>query len=274
MYADWLHAEGKPTVLVYGHYDVQPEDPVELWDSPAFEPEIRDGRLYGRGASDDKGPVYMHVAVFEAYFKLTGELPVNVKLCIEGEEEIGSLHLDDFLEEHAQKFAADVVVISDTTMVGADAPSICYGLRGLAGLQIDVKGAKGDLHSGLYGGAVQNPIHALTEILASMHDAKTGVVTVDGFYDDVRDLSDEERDEFAKLPSDDTQLMKDLNVPALFGETGYTTLERVGARPTLEINGVYGGYQGAGTKTVLPSAAHAKVTCRLSLVSRQIRFWI
>ncbi|WP_233095881.1 dipeptidase [Alicyclobacillus sp. SO9] len=262
VYGDWLHAEGKPTVLVYGHYDVQPVDPVELWDSAPFEPEIRDGKLYARGASDDKGQVFMHLKAFEALFETNGELPVNVKFCFEGEEEIGSLNLPEFVRQHQELLAADIVVISDTTMLGPDMPSICYGLRGLAGLQVDVKGAKGDLHSGLYGGAIQNPLHALVHILDSMHN-DDGSVAVEGFYNSVTDLTPDERSAYATLGSNDAELMKELDVPALYGEAGYTPRERIWGRPTLEINGVYGGYQGEGTKTVIPSEAHAKITCRL-----------
>lgn len=262
VYGDWLHAQGKPTALIYGHYDVQPVDPVELWDSQPFTPTIRDGRLYARGASDDKGQVFMHLKALEALLKTTGELPVNVKFCLEGEEEIGSVHLPDFVESNAHLLAADVVLISDTTMLGPDSPSVCYGLRGLAGLQVDVKGAKQDLHSGLYGGTVQNPLHALAHILDSLHD-EFGKITVAGFYDDVAELAPEEREAYAGLGSTEDELMAELQVSALFGEDGYTARERVWARPTVEINGVYGGYQGAGTKTVIPSEAHAKITCRL-----------
>jgi acetylornithine deacetylase/succinyl-diaminopimelate desuccinylase-like protein len=262
VYADWLHAPGKPTVLVYGHYDVQPVDPLHLWDTPPFEPTIRDGKIYARGSSDDKGQVFMHIKSFEALLRTTGTLPVNVKFCIEGEEEIGSVHLPALLEQYAEKFRCDVIVISDTPMLGPDKPSVCYGLRGLTGLQVDVKGANSDLHSGLYGGAVQNAIHALVQLLASLRD-ETGKVLVEGFYDDVLPLSDEERQAIASLNFDEEQLRKELGVPELFGEAGYSVLERVWARPTLEINGIYGGFQGDGTKTVIPNEAHAKITCRL-----------
>src|SRR5690606_27818496 len=193
-----LHAEGQPTLLIYGHYDVQPVDPLELWDSAPFEPEVRDNKLYARGASDDKGQVFMHVKAVEALFKTNGKLPVNVKFCIEGEEEIGSPNLPAYVEDNKDKLAADVIVISDTGMQGPGQPAVCYGLRGLAGVQIDVKGAKGDLHSGLYGGGVQNAIHALVELLASFRD-KEGTITVDGFYDDVRPATEEEREEYRKL---------------------------------------------------------------------------
>jgi acetylornithine deacetylase/succinyl-diaminopimelate desuccinylase-like protein len=262
VYGERLRAPGKPTVLIYGHYDVQPVDPLELWHTPPFEPTIRDGRLYARGASDDKGQVFMHLKALEALLQTEGELPMNVKLLIEGEEEIGSRHLDAFVAEHQEMLKADVIVISDTTMLGPDQPSVCYGLRGLAALQIDVKGANGDLHSGLYGGAVQNPIHALVHILDSMRD-ENGRVTVEGFYDGVVEPTDEERRAIAELGFDEQAMAREIGVPALYGEQGYSTLERLWVRPTLEVNGIYGGYQGAGTKTVIPSEAHAKVTCRL-----------
>ncbi|WP_213422155.1 dipeptidase [Bhargavaea massiliensis] len=262
VYADWLHAEGQPTLLIYGHYDVQPVDPLELWDSAPFEPEIRDNKLFARGASDDKGQVFMHVKAVEALFKTNGKLPVNVKFCIEGEEEIGSPNLPAYVEENRDKLAADVIVISDTGMQGPGRPAVCYGLRGLAGVQIDVKGAKGDLHSGLYGGGVQNATHALVELLASFR-GKEGTITVDGFYDDVRPATEEEREEYRKLGFDEEALKKELGVSELFGEAGYSHLERTWTRPTLEINGVFGGFSGEGIKTVLPSEAGAKITCRL-----------
>ncbi|MBP1930705.1 dipeptidase [Ammoniphilus resinae] len=262
VYGEWLHAPGKPTVLIYGHYDVQPVDPLHLWDSPPFEPAIRDEKIYARGATDDKGQVFMHLKSAEAFMKSEGKLPVNIKFCLEGEEEVGSPNLDEFVEQHKELLAADMLVISDTTMLGKGKPAICYGLRGLCGLQINLKGPKGDLHSGLYGGAVQNPIHALAELLASMHD-DSGKVTVDGFYDQVVPLSIEEREAFTALGQTDKDLQKELGVPALFGEQGYTALERSWARPTLEVNGIWGGFQGEGTKTIIPSEAHAKITCRL-----------
>lgn len=262
VYADWLHAEGQPTLLIYGHYDVQPVDPLELWDSAPFEPEVRGNKLYARGASDDKGQVFMHVKAVEALLKTNGKLPVNVKFCIEGEEEIGSPNLPAYVEENKDKLAADVIVISDTGMQGPGQPAVCYGLRGLAGVQIDVKGAKGDLHSGLYGGGVQNAIHALVELLASFRD-KEGTITVDGFYDDVRPATEEERNEYRKLSFDEEALKKELGISELFGEPGYSHLERTWTRPTLEINGVFGGFSGEGIKTVLPAEAGAKITCRL-----------
>lgn len=262
VYADWLHAEGKPTILVYGHYDVQPVDPLNLWDSEPFAPEIRDGKLYARGATDDKGQAFMHVKAAEALLQLDGELPVNMKFIIEGEEEIGSPNLVAFIKDHKEKLAADTIVISDTALYAPGQPAICYALRGLSGIQIDVKGAKSDLHSGTFGGGVANPIHAVAEILASFHD-KEGTITVDGFYENVRPLSDEERQAYRDLDFDEEAQRKELDVPELFGEPGYSFLERTSARPTLEVNGVFGGFSGEGIKTVLPSEAGAKITCRL-----------
>ncbi|MFS0575961.1 dipeptidase [Sporosarcina sp. 179-K 3D1 HS] len=262
VYGDWLHAEGKPTILVYGHYDVQPVDPLNLWDSQPFEPEVRDNKIYARGASDDKGQVFMHVKAVEALMQKNGTLPVNVKFIIEGEEEIGSPNLEAYIEANKEKLAADVIVISDTGMVGPGQPAVCYGLRGLAGVQIDIRGAKGDLHSGLYGGGIQNPIHALAEIIASFHDQE-GTITVDGFYDNVRPLTDEERAAYEALDFDEEALKDEIGVAELFGEKGFSHLERTWARPTLEANGIFGGFSGEGIKTVLPAEAGAKITCRL-----------
>ncbi len=261
VYADYLHAPGKPTVLIYGHYDVQPVDPLPLWVTGPFEPSVRDGSIYARGASDDKGQTFMHVKALEALIH-SGELAVNVKLCIEGEEEIGSVHLVEFVQEHARTLAADALVISDSSIFSPDQPAICYGLRGLCALQVDLKTAGGDLHSGTYGGAVPNAIHALVELLATLHD-RDGAVGVAGFYDDVKPLTSEERAAFAALPHDDGTYRTALAMTALHGEPGYSTLERATARPTLELNGIYGGFQGEGTKTVIPAEAHAKITCRL-----------
>ncbi|HET7616101.1 MAG TPA: dipeptidase [Bacillales bacterium] len=263
VYGDWLKAEGKPTALIYGHYDVQPVDPIELWETQPFEPDIRDDKIYARGATDDKGQVFMHIKALETILHKNGELPLNIKFCIEGEEEIGSPNLDDFVEDQKDLLAADVLVVSDNPMIEEGKPTVCYGLRGLCGMQIDIKGAKGDLHSGLYGGAVQNPIHALTELLATMHDEVNGRITIDGFYDAVEPLKDEERQAYADLNFDEGKMREELDVPELFGEEGYSALERMWVRPTLEVNGIYGGFQGEGIKTVLPSEAHAKITCRL-----------
>jgi len=262
VYADWLHAEGLPTILVYGHYDVQPVDPLNLWESEPFDPQIRDNKLFARGASDDKGQVYMHLKAIEALLQTDGKLPVNVKFCIEGEEEIGSPNLPDYLMTNTDKLAADIIVISDTGMQGPGEPAVCYGLRGLAGVQIEVKGAKSDLHSGLYGGGVQNAIHALVEVLNSFRDEE-GTIQVEGFYDNVLPLKDEERTAYASLNFDEEALKAELGVDALFGEQGYTYTEQTWARPTLEINGVFGGFSGEGIKTVLPAEAGAKITCRL-----------
>ena len=262
VYGDWLHAEGAPTILFYGHYDVQPVDPVELWQSPPFEATIRDGEIYARGASDDKGQVFMHFKAIEAHMKAQGRLPVNIKLMIEGEEEVGSAHLDAFIHEQKAALAADVVVVSDTEMFARGVPSLCYALRGLAYLQIDVRGTTTDLHSGTYGGAVANPAFVLAQILTQMKD-RGGRVKVPGFYDDVRPLSDAERAEYKKLPYNEKQYRKSIGAPKLFGESGYTTLERTTGRPTFEVNGLLSGFTGEGTKTVLPAVAMAKVSMRL-----------
>lgn len=262
VYADWLHAEGKPTILFYGHYDVQPVDPLHLWESEPFNPTIRDNKLFARGASDDKGQVFMHLKMIEALFATTGTLPVNVKFIYEGEEEIGSPNLPAFVEEHKEKLAADLIVISDTGLYGPGKPAVCYGLRGLTGLQIDVSGAKGDLHSGLYGGGVQNAIHALAEILASFRD-EHGTIQVEGFYDKVLPLTVEEREAYKALGFNEEDVKEEVGVKELFGEAGYSYLEQTWARPTLEVNGVFGGFSGEGIKTVLPAEAGAKITCRL-----------
>ncbi|TAA73642.1 dipeptidase [Planococcus salinarum] len=262
VYADWLHAEGKPTVLVYGHYDVQPVDPLHLWESPPFKPQVRDNKIYARGASDDKGQTFMHIKAAEALLQLDGELPVNMKFIIEGEEEIGSPSLPAYVEKNKDALASDLIVISDTGMQGPGRPAVCYGLRGLAGVQIDVKGPKGDLHSGLYGGAVQNPLHAIVEILETFRD-KEGVIQVEGFYDDVLPVSDKERAEFAALEFNLENEKKELGITEDFGEKGYSFVERTWIRPTLEINGITGGFSGEGIKTVLPAEASSKITCRL-----------
>lgn len=262
VYGEWLHAEGKPTILFYGHYDVQPVDPLHLWESEPFNPVIRDNKLFARGASDDKGQVYMHLKMLEALFATEGTLPVNVKFIYEGEEEIGSPNLPAYVEEHKEKLAADLILISDTGLYAPGKPAVCYGLRGLTGVQIDVRGAKGDLHSGLYGGGVQNAIHALADILASFRD-EHGTIQVEGFYDNVRPLSEEERQAYRELDFDEAALKQEVGVTELFGEEGYSYLEQTWARPTLEINGVFGGFSGEGIKTVLPAEAGAKITCRL-----------
>ena len=262
VFGEWLGAPGKPTILFYGHYDVQPVDPVNLWTSPPFEATVRDGEIYARGAADDKGQVFMHIKAIEAFMKKTGGLPVNMKVLIEGEEEVGSEHLDDFIRAHKTELASDVVVISDSPMFDRGIPSICYGLRGLVYFQLDVRGTKTDLHSGSFGGAVANPAFVLAQILAQMKD-RGGRVKIPGFYDAVRPLSDAERAEWKKLPFNETRYRKELGAPRLFGESGYTTLERVWARPTFEVNGLLSGFTGEGAKTVLPAVAMAKVSMRL-----------
>ena len=262
VYGDWLGAEGAPTILFYGHYDVQPVDPLNLWESPPFEATVRDGEIYARGAADDKGQVFMHFKAIEAHLKQNGRLPVNLRVILEGEEEVGSANLDNFVKGHKDELAADVVVISDSTMFDRGVPSITYGLRGLVYFQIDLRGTKSDLHSGSFGGAVANPAMVLSQILAQMKD-KGGRIKVPGFYDDVRALRDEERAEFKKLPFNETRYRKDLGAPKLFGESGYTTLERVWARPTFEVNGLLSGFTGEGAKTVIPAVAMAKVSMRL-----------
>ena len=262
VYGEWLGAEGAPTILFYGHYDVQPVDPVELWDSPPFEATVRDGEIYARGSADDKGQVFMHFKAIEAHLKQTGRLPVNIKVLLEGEEEVGSKNLDEFVKANKDMLSADVVVISDSPMFDRGVPSICYGLRGLAYFQIDVRGTKSDLHSGSFGGAVANPAMVLAQILAQMKD-KGGRIKIPGFYDDVRDLRDEEREQWKRLPFNETRYRKELGAPKLFGETGYSTLERVWARPTFEVNGILGGFTGEGAKTVIPAVAMAKVSMRL-----------
>jgi acetylornithine deacetylase/succinyl-diaminopimelate desuccinylase-like protein len=262
VYADYIREGERPTVLVYGHYDVQPVDPLNLWETPPFEPTERDGKLYARGATDDKGQLFLHIKAVEAFLKQGLPLPVNVKFCIEGEEEIGSPHLPSFLEQNREPLAADYVLISDTSLLEKGRPAISTGLRGLCSLEVKVTTAKTDLHSGSFGGGVPNSLHALVALLASLHDGQ-GRVAVSGFYDDVQELSDLERGEFIKLAFDENKLKEDLGLDSMYGEAGYSFVERVGARPTLEVNGLYGGFQGEGTKTVIPCEAIAKITSRL-----------
>lgn len=264
VYGEWRHPEpGQPTVLVYGHYDVQPVDPVDLWDSPPFEPEVRGGRLYARGAADDKGQFHMHLAAVHTLLSETGELPVNLKFLIEGEEEIGSEHLDEFIEANQGMLACDVAVISDTSFFAHGLPSITYGLRGMTYMQLDVAGPNSDLHSGSFGGSVMNPAEAVARIVAGLKDDH-GRILVPGFYDKVRELTERERQEFRQLPFDEEEQARNLGVSEMYGEEGYSTLERVWARPTLEVNGIWGGFTGEGSKTVLPAEAHAKISCRLA----------
>jgi acetylornithine deacetylase/succinyl-diaminopimelate desuccinylase-like protein len=259
---EWRGAgDAAPTVLIYGHYDVQPPEPLDLWSSPPFEPEIRDGRIYARGSVDDKGQLYLHVKAIEAHLSAGGGLPVNVIVLAEGEEEVGSEHLMPFVEQHADRLRCDAVVISDSTMFAPDTPSIGASLRGLAYFEIRVRGARSDLHSGSYGGAVANPATALARIIASLHD-EDGHILIPGFYDDVR-TAPEFIEQIRTLPFDETEYLEEVGAPALFGERGYTTYERLWTRPTCEVNGLLSGYTGEGAKTVLPAYAMAKVSCRL-----------
>ena len=262
VYGDWLGAAGAPTILFYGHYDVQPVDPINLWESPPFEATVRDGEIYARGAADDKGQVFMHFKAIEAHLKQNGRLPCNIKIILEGEEEVGSANLDNFVKANKDTLAADVVVISDSPMFDRGIPSICYGLRGLVYFQIDLRGTKSDLHSGSFGGAVANPAFQLASILAQMKD-RSGRIKIPGFYDAVRELREEEREQWRKLPFNERRYAKDLGAPKLWGETGYSTLERVWARPTFEVNGLLSGFTGDGAKTVIPAVAMAKVSMRL-----------
>lgn len=267
VYGEKIIDTNKPTVLVYGHYDVQPADPINLWDSPPFEPVIKktalhpDGAIYARGACDDKGQFYMHVKAFELMMK-TNTLPCNIKFMIEGEEEIGSENLGTFVKQNKDKLKADVILISDTGIIANDVPSITTGLRGLSYLEVEVIGPNRDLHSGLYGGAVANPINILTKMIASLTD-ENNHITIPGFYDKVENLSEEERQEMAKAPITDKNYLESLNIAAVHGEKDYTSLERVSIRPTLDVNGIWGGYIGEGAKTVLPSKAYAKISMRL-----------
>ncbi len=250
-----------PTVLIYGHYDVQPADPYELWDSPPFEPVIKNERIYARGACDDKGQFYMHIKALEMMIA-TDSLPCNVKIMIEGEEEVGSDHLGEFVKEHRDMLACDTILISDTSIIANDVPSIEVGLRGLTYLEVEVVGANRDLHSGVYGGAVANPINVLCEMIASLHD-ENGHITIPGFYDNVEELSAEERAAMNEAPFDLAEYQQDLKIGDVAGEAGYTTIERTSIRPTLDVNGIWGGYIGEGAKTVLPSKAYAKISMRL-----------
>lgn len=261
VYAEKIVDPAKPTVLVYGHYDVQPADPYELWLSPPFEPTIRNERIYARGACDDKGQFYMHIKAIEAMVATDG-LPCNVKVMIEGEEEVGSDHLGTFVTENRDLLKADVILISDTSIISNETPSIEMGLRGLSYVEVEVTGANRDLHSGVYGGGVANPINVLSQMIASLHD-ENGRITIPGFYDNVIDLSDAERAELAKAPFDLDEYKRDLAINDVMGEAGYSTNERTSIRPTLDVNGIWGGYIGEGAKTVLPSKASAKISMRL-----------
>lgn len=262
VYGEWLGAPGKPTVLVYGHYDVQPVDPLNEWINPPFDPDIRGGDLYARGAIDDKGQVYIHLGAIGSFFKVYRKLPVNLKIFLEGEEEIGSPNLEDFLKKYLNLLKADVVIISDTPMLDRGVPSICYGLRGLCYMEIEVSGPKQDLHSGVLGGIVDNPVHVLAQILSKLKD-KNGKVLVPGFYKDVNSIPSQERKMLAQLPISEKRIQGITGCPKLTGEKGYRMLERMWARPTLDVNGIFGGFSGDGTKTIIPAKAFAKVSMRL-----------
>ena len=262
VYADWLHANGAPTVLVYGHYDVQPVDPLDLWTSPPFEPVVVGDRILARGAADDKGQVHAHVMAAGAILATHGRLPINVKYMFEGDEESSSEHLEHWLAAERERLSADVAVISDTGFFEGNLPAITLSLRGIMYAQIDVVGTAVDLHSGSFGGAVQNPANALAQIIAVLM-GPDGRIRIPGFYDDVVALSDDERAAFAALPFDDETYRETLGLGPLVGEVGYTTLERRAVRPTLDVNGIWGGFQGEGSKTIIPAHAHAKISCRL-----------
>ena len=263
VYADWLHAgAGKPTVLIYGHFDVQPAEPFDLWDSPPFEPEVRQGCVWGRGASDDKGGMLIPILSLEALLQTDGRLPVNVKLIFEGQEEIGSPELPAFVAANRDLLSCDMIFSADGLQWGVDEPMLINGLKGLVGAEISLQGAQSDQHSGLHGGGIANPLMAISQLLASMK-SPDGQILIDGFYDDVLDLEPEDRAAIARIPFDEADYLAETGAPAAVGEPGFSTRERLWARPTLDVNGLWGGYQGLGTKTVLPAAASAKVTCRL-----------
>ncbi len=262
VYAEWMKAPGKPTVLVYGHYDVQPVDPVELWSDEPFEPVIKRGKIYARGADDNKGQNFVHIKSVEAYLKIKGELPVNVKFLIEGEEEIGSMSLEKFIKKNKKLLKCDTVLISDTSMYAPGIPTINYGLRGLAYMEIEVTGPNRDLHSGSFGGGIANPINELAKIISKLQD-KNGKITIPEFYKDVKVLTKKERENYKKLNFSDATLMREYGVKELQGEKGYSTLERFSGRPSLDCNGIIGGFTGDGAKTVLPSKASAKISMRL-----------
>lgn len=261
VYGEKIVDASLPTVLVYGHYDVQPADPIDLWSSPPFEPVIKDGKIYARGSCDDKGQMFMHVKAFELMMQ-SGALPCNIKFMIEGEEEVGSSNLDAFLAANRERLKADCVLVSDTSMIANDIPSITTGLRGLSYVEVEVTGPNRDLHSGVYGGGVANPVNVLCEMIASLKDGNKKI-TIPGFYADVIELGADERRLIAAAPFDEKEYMRELNIGAVEGETGYTTVERTSVRPTLDVNGIWGGYTGEGAKTVLPSKAYAKISMRL-----------
>ena len=262
VYGQWLHAADAPTVLIYGHYDVQPPDPLDEWETPPFEPTIRNGNIYARGASDDKGQLFTHLKAVEAYLQTDGVLPVNVKFIVEGEEEIGSPHLGPFIEAHQALLQADVALLSDSAILGPDQPAITYGLRGLAYMEVEISGPDHDLHSGVFGGAVRNPAEVLADLIAALKDER-GRIRIPGFYDDVRPLSAEERALLAQIPFDEAEFRARAGVRQTWGEEGYTVLEQITARPTLDVNGIWGGFAGEGSKTVIPARVGAKISMRL-----------
>jgi acetylornithine deacetylase/succinyl-diaminopimelate desuccinylase-like protein len=262
VYGEWEGAPGKPTVLIYGHYDVQPVDPLNLWETPPFEPTIRNGKIYARGATDDKGQMFMHIKSVEAYFKTEKAFPLNVKFIIEGEEEIGSANLEKFVNQNTDLLKCDAVLISDTALFAPGMPTLTYGLRGLSYMEVEVTGPNRDLHSGSFGGSVANPINILAQMISKLQN-KNGKIMIPGFYDDVVKLTKKERENFKSLPFSEKQYAKDLGVKEVFGESGFTTLERIWVRPTLDCNGIIGGFTEKGAKTVLPSKASAKISMRL-----------
>lgn len=262
VYAEYPTQPNAPVLLLYGHYDVQPAGPPELWDSPPFQVTVREGRLYARGSTDDKGQFFIHLKAAEAWLKTTGRLPVNLKIVVEGEEEIGSANLASFLTQHKERLACDAAVISDTAFFADGVPSICYGMRGISYMQVEIEGPNRDLHSGAFGGSVQNPTHVLAGLIARLQD-KRGTVTIPGFYDDVVSLSGKEREAFGELPWNDAAFARDLGVDELFGEEGFSTLERLWARPTLDCNGIIGGFTSEGVMSIIPARASAKISMRL-----------
>ena len=262
VYADWLHADGAPTVIAYAHYDVQPVDPLELWTRPPFDPVVENGRVWARGAADDKSHVHLLLWAAKAWLETRGRLPINLKVVMEGEEESGSDHFDPWISANRERLGADVAVICDTGFYEGNKPAITIGLRGLVYTQIDVVGPELDLHSGTFGGNVQNPANALAAIVARLKN-DDGSIAVPGFYDDVRPLTPRDREEFARMPLDEAEFVRDYGLRWVWGEPGYSILERRGARPTLDVNGIWGGFQGEGSKTIIPAHAHAKVSCRL-----------
>ena len=262
VYGEWLGAPGKPTVLIYGHYDVQPVDPIELWNHPPFDPIVKDGNIFARGATDDKGQLYMHIKSVEAYFKTAGSLPLNVKFLIEGEEEIGSENLEKFISDNTELLKCNAILISDTELYEAGVPTLTYGLRGLSYMEVELTGPKQDLHSGSFGGAVANPVNVLADMISKLHN-KNRRITIPRFYYGVLKITKKERDNYKRLKFSDKKFAKELGVNELYGEKGFTTLERLWARPTLDCNGIFGGFTGKGAKTIIPSTATAKISMRL-----------